>query len=283
VARIRTIKPEFWTSEQVVECSTIARLLFIGLWNFADDGGRHPASVKRLKMEVFPGDALDDQAIAGLVGELIAAGLVIKYEAEGLSYWQVTGWQHQKIDRPSFRYPEPKFDEHSTNRLDEHSTSIRRAITPGREGKGRESKGMEGKGVEGRSTNDRRSCAKKAPKETLGKSFDEFWGSYPRKVGKQAARKAFARLKPADRAATLAAVSEFAASALVADSDPDLIPHPATWLNQGRWDDDRAEWDRPKTRGGSPDVPTVRDSAAEIDEIFEAAERLEDDDEGGVR
>ena len=42
MARIRTIKPEFWTSEQVVDCSPTARLLFIGLWNFCDDGGVHP-------------------------------------------------------------------------------------------------------------------------------------------------------------------------------------------------------------------------------------------------
>lgn len=34
MARIRTIKPEFWTSEQVMGCAPLARLLFIGLWNF---------------------------------------------------------------------------------------------------------------------------------------------------------------------------------------------------------------------------------------------------------
>jgi hypothetical protein len=46
MARIRTIRPEFWTSEQVTECSMPARLLFIGLWNFCDDGGRMPYSPK---------------------------------------------------------------------------------------------------------------------------------------------------------------------------------------------------------------------------------------------
>jgi len=34
MARIRTIKPEFWTAEQVMELSRDARLLFIGMWNF---------------------------------------------------------------------------------------------------------------------------------------------------------------------------------------------------------------------------------------------------------
>jgi hypothetical protein len=55
-SRMRTVKPEFWTSEQVVECSPNARLLFIGLWNFCDDSGIHPAATKRLKRDVFPAD-----------------------------------------------------------------------------------------------------------------------------------------------------------------------------------------------------------------------------------
>ncbi len=45
MARIRSIKTEFWTAEQVMECSPIARLLFIGMWNFCDDGGNHPATI----------------------------------------------------------------------------------------------------------------------------------------------------------------------------------------------------------------------------------------------
>ena len=108
MARIRSIKPEFWTSEQVVMCSPLARLLFVGLWTFADDGGVHPASVRRLKMEVFPADAFDDATVTGLVGELLNAGLVREYDANGERFWFVTGWhRHQRIDRPTFRHPLP--------------------------------------------------------------------------------------------------------------------------------------------------------------------------------
>lgn len=53
MARIRTVKPEFWTDEKVVECSISARLLFIGLFNFADDKGCLERSPKRIKMQVF--------------------------------------------------------------------------------------------------------------------------------------------------------------------------------------------------------------------------------------
>ncbi len=54
--RIRTIKPEFFVSEQVADVSPTCRLLFVGMWIFCDDHGIHPASPKQLKMEVFPGD-----------------------------------------------------------------------------------------------------------------------------------------------------------------------------------------------------------------------------------
>lgn len=108
MARIRTVKPEFWTSEQIAECSPIARLLFIGIWSFSDDRGIHPASVKRLKMEVFPSDSITDEDLQTMVAELEGAGLLISYHAWGKDYWQVTGWaKHQKIDKPTYRHPEP--------------------------------------------------------------------------------------------------------------------------------------------------------------------------------
>ena len=119
MARIRTYKPEFWTSEQVVECSPIARLLFLGMLTFCDDAGIHPASLKRLKMEVFPADEFSDDDIAKMVDELLSAGLIKQYVVEGKRFWIVTGWHHQKIDKPTYKHPSPKkatkFDEPSTN------------------------------------------------------------------------------------------------------------------------------------------------------------------------
>jgi len=142
MARIRTIKPEFWTSEQIVECSTSARLLFVGMWNFCDDAGRHAASYARLKMEIFPADPFTTDEIRGMVDELIAAGLVVYYEAQGVSVWQVTGWHHQKIDRPNpSKFPEPSTP--IRRLLDEQSSSAQRTIVEHSppEGKGREGKG----------------------------------------------------------------------------------------------------------------------------------------------
>lgn len=108
MARIRSIKPEFWVSEQVAECSTSARLTFVGLWTFSDDNGVHPAKPKTLKAELFPMDDVSSIDVAGWMAELINAGLVAEFEAGGERFWYVTGWaKHQKIDRPSCKYPVP--------------------------------------------------------------------------------------------------------------------------------------------------------------------------------
>ncbi|WP_131779195.1 hypothetical protein [Legionella bozemanae] len=100
------IKSEFWTSEQVMSCSPLARLMFIGLWNFADDNGIHPASYKKLKAEVFPYDDYTLEEIQSWISELIQQRLLHEYTAEGQAYWRVTGWnRHQKINKPTYRYP----------------------------------------------------------------------------------------------------------------------------------------------------------------------------------
>src|SRR2546430_17478123 len=100
MSRIRTIKPEFWSSEQVLECSRDARLLFIGLWNFCDALGRHSLSPKQIKAEVFPGDDLLSENIQGMLDELSANGLITTYCVEDKEILQVTGWHHQRIDHP---------------------------------------------------------------------------------------------------------------------------------------------------------------------------------------
>lgn len=138
MARIRTIKPEFWTSAQVIECSPMTRLLFVGLWNFCDDRGRHPASAKQCKAEVFPADDISTDDVRRMIEELAANGLIRLYSVDGVEYLLVTGWHHQRIDKPQqARYPDPDGDP---------SPNVRRMVPPdrkGKEGKGKEQSGAE--------------------------------------------------------------------------------------------------------------------------------------------
>ena len=161
MSRIRTIKPEFWTSEQVMECSPLARLLFIGLWNFCDDQGVHPASPKTLKAEVFPGDDITTTTVQDLVQELLDQRLVATFTAKDKCWWYVTGWRHQLITRPSApKYPSPH------GGLTEPSLSPHGVLTEDStvEGKGREYI-REGNGREG--STDARRRATHTPKTAL--------------------------------------------------------------------------------------------------------------------
>lgn len=142
MARIRTIKPEFWTDEAVVECSPTARLLFIGLWNFADDNGAHQYSPKTIKMEIFPGDDFTIKQIEKWLDELKSTELIRTYHVEDKQYLLITGWHNQKIEKPNPKHPIPQS-------FDDQSTTVPQLIPDSSppEGKGRESKGRDSKGL----------------------------------------------------------------------------------------------------------------------------------------
>jgi hypothetical protein len=77
------------------------------------------------------------------------------------------------------------------------------------------------------------------PQTPVG-GFDAFWRVYPRKVGKSDARKVWQKLAPdaALEAVILAAVEQHKQSRQWRKDGGDYIPHPATWLNRGRWEDE---------------------------------------------
>ena len=80
------------------------------------------------------------------------------------------------------------------------------------------------------------------------KGFDAFWLAYPKKVGKQAALKAWSKLKPdAELTQTILQAVEYQRKSAQWKRDGgQYIPNPATWLNQGRWEDEL-----PNSKGGT--------------------------------
>ena len=62
--------------------------------------------------------------------------------------------------------------------------------------------------------------------------FDQFWTLYPRKTSKQSASKAFAKLKDEDQQSAINNIAR-----LYAETPVQFVPHAATYLNQGRWED----------------------------------------------
>lgn len=106
MACIRSIKPDFWTDEKIVELSFQARLLFIGLWNFADNSGRMYYSPKRIKMQIFPADKHD---ITPLLTELQREKLIAIYTSDWQEFLQIINFaKHQKVDpRYESKLPAP--------------------------------------------------------------------------------------------------------------------------------------------------------------------------------
>lgn len=126
MSRIRTIKPEFWVSEQMICCSHLARLLFIGMWSFADDNGIHPKSYVSIKAEVFPADNLTIDTIKSCIDELVKNKLIREYVVEDKCYWLITGWKkHQRIEKPTYRHPLPQSE---LKKIEDTSTTIPRVI-----------------------------------------------------------------------------------------------------------------------------------------------------------
>lgn len=112
--RIRTIKPEFWVSESIGRLSRDARLLFIGLWSFADDSGRGRGALAAISGALFPYDSDAVKRIESWFLELERENMVRRYKGEdGNCYYDIPKWlNHQKIEKPSkSRFPE--FTEYS--------------------------------------------------------------------------------------------------------------------------------------------------------------------------
>jgi uncharacterized phage protein (TIGR02220 family) len=96
VARIRTIKPNFFTSEDIVTLSPLARLLYVATWVEADREGRFVWRPKTLKLRYLPGDDCDIECVAG---ELVTAGLIATYKSGGQTYAEIPSFtKHQVIN-----------------------------------------------------------------------------------------------------------------------------------------------------------------------------------------
>ncbi len=95
--RSRNIKPGFFKNDMLGELSPLARILFAGLWCLADREGRLEDRPKRIKADVLP---YDECSTENLLDDLVAAGLIIRYEANGNRFIQViTFLEHQNPHR----------------------------------------------------------------------------------------------------------------------------------------------------------------------------------------
>lgn len=223
--RIRSIKPEFWSSEDVAALDWEARLVFIGLWSYVDDNGVGRDVPKLIVADLFPLEDDPRETLARVSRALLQLSehsLITRYEgSDGRHYLFITGWQHQRIDRPAKpRYPRPTSGD----------APIRDTLaTPSRHPRENLATGT---GEQGNRGTDKRRPSPRGDDA----AFDAFWTAYPRKIGKKKAREAWDRIRRTTPPETITT------GALRLRDDPNRVdaytPHPTTWLNRGGWDDD---------------------------------------------
>ena len=231
MARIRTIKPEFWDSPDTAKAGPWSRLCFIALWNWADDYGRGTANIKELEGFVFPNDEeFTDRSgntvqFREVIAEVSECFGVVFYEVAGRPYYAIPSWdEHQRNERRAkqSKYPDPPASLQANGPVAE--IPYKSAETPNSSGPGTGEEGKRGTVSTSSVPDDSR--------------FDEFWEVYPRRIAKKEAMKKFDKAVKdgVNPQALIDGAKAYAAS--VAGKEQKYIAHPTTWLNQGRWEDE---------------------------------------------
>lgn len=254
MARIRTIKPEFWSSPDTAACADPwERLLYIAMWNWADDCGRGTAIPKELAGFAFPNDEWISSAdIRRMLGGIRRAFGVDFYTVAGRPYYAIPSWDsHQKIDRRSAgKHPGPdegedwdpdpsqppdlrkqngsKYPAEHSAETHEFTPSTRRIPGAGT--------GEQGNRGTGEVTTPRTADAARKAAD-LDAGFEAFWTAFPRKRDKADALKAWRsaiRTKRATAAQLILGAETYARER--AGQDITKTKYPATWINKGSFD-----------------------------------------------
>lgn len=117
--RIRSIKPEYWRSDDITALPISTRLTFIGLWSYVDDNGVGADKIVSVVADLYADDFSRDpqetlQRVTADLVRLASGGQVVRFRAlhngraKDLLY--ITRWkQHQVVNHPSLghKYPLP--------------------------------------------------------------------------------------------------------------------------------------------------------------------------------
>jgi len=118
MARNRMIRPEFWSDEKIAKLSDRAKLLFIGMWNFADDEGRIRYNPVYIRSCIFPYADISAKIMQKIMIEVEGQNLINIYVVNGETYAEIKNFKkHQVINRPQpSKIPTPdKFTDYSLN------------------------------------------------------------------------------------------------------------------------------------------------------------------------
>jgi hypothetical protein len=248
MARIRSIKPEFFTSETVAALPLSARLTFIGLWTYADDNGVGIYNELLITAAIWPLERDNLETLSRTredVASLSRAGLVTLYSDSRKTYVYVTSWdEHQKVDHPRKpRYPRPHelpITDTTASRNGSIDPTLLIDSRENREGVAPE----QGSGIRDQGSG----TPPKPPaggKRTGRQNYDydtdpvfgHFWSVFPKKKGKPAAYAAWekAMARGADPNVIIKEAERYRDDP---SRDPERTKYPQGWLNDERYADE---------------------------------------------
>lgn len=215
--RIRTVKPEFWSSESLSSVSETAVILAVALLNYADDEGYFNAHPKLVRAFAFP-IREPNITVTESMQELASIGYITIFKTDaGKNIGLVEGLTtHQRISKPK--------------------SSTYRALTDRARivcGQGVDKAREEGKGREqGKEGNTSSPGGDGLGAQAWEADFLTFWEAYPRKLAKTAARKAFlarcrSKVKPADM---VVAARNYAKECQAEGRESGVVLHAATFV-----------------------------------------------------
>lgn len=221
MARARNIKPSLFKNELLGVADPLLTILFESLWCLADKAGRLEDRPLRIKAETFPyREGLD---INGYLTELQRLEFIDRYVVDGVSIIQVINFK--KHQNPHKTEKESELPEKQIN-SDSCAITVKDTLNNGTS--------RADSLIPDSLNTDSLNPTKPSRTSSLDNGFQEFWNAYPKKTGKDKAEAAWLKKKPdIDKALfTLSWLKE---------TDQwlkGIIPNPATWINEGRWQDE---------------------------------------------
>jgi len=207
----RILREAILGSEKMAALNWQEEVFYRRLMSIVDDYGRYEANPQLLRARCYPlqTDAVRAADITRWMAACQKSGLILCYEVSGKRYLELTNFQQQQ--RSASKYPP------CNHLLSNEHLGVSVFVSEG---------------------------VKSAPPDL----FDSFWKAYPKKKAKDDAKKAFDERKP-DKALLDLMLSAIAMQSKSEDWQKDggkFIPYPATWLNDGRWQDEATAISTPK-------------------------------------
>ena len=264
----RILKESICTSDSIDQLSAFEETVFYRLIVNCDDFGRFDGRPKIIASKLFPLKDIRINQIESALRTLTSAELVILYEVDGKPFLQMKTWdRHQQIRAKKSKYPAPESGNITSDSGNNASDIICNQLI---------SNDIKCPRNPIQSESNPNPNARKERARESELLFERFWGAYPRKEAKTVAKKAFEKLAPDESLllTMLEAIEQWKKTAQWQEDGGKYIPHPASWLNQRRWEDDMPKAESHSAKTVHAQDYEQRDYSGKEETMEEALERL---------